>query len=252
MDGLDVGKHPLITRVLRGAFNEKPPQPRYTAVWDVELVLDMFRSRGPTSSLSLQDLTLKAAMLLVLTRPCRGTDLAALDLNHRSYVPEGVVFKPTHLSKQSRPAHHSVEFFFPKFKDDDRLCPVETLKAYEQRTERFRKEGMDKTRVFLSFIGKHNPVSSSTIARWLKSCLQKAGVDTTIFKAHSTRAASVTRAAMAGVTVEDILQAADWSGRGVFQRFYYRPKHSTTYGSTVLRTNSSKSHVDIGTEPSEV
>ena len=57
---------------------------------------------------------------------------------------------------------------------------------------------------------------------------------------------------MAGVTVEDILQAADWSGRGVFQRFYYRPKHSTTYGSTVLKTNSSKLHVDIGTEPSEV
>ena len=111
VDGLDVGKRPLITRVLRGAFNEKPPRPRYTAVWDVELVLDMFRSKGPTSSLSLQDLTLKVAMLLVLTRLCRGTDLAALDLNHRSYVPEGVVFKQTNLSKQSRPAHHSEEFF---------------------------------------------------------------------------------------------------------------------------------------------
>ena len=54
------------------------------------------------------------------------------------------------------------------------------------------------------------------------------------------------------MTVEDILQAADWSGKGVFQRIYYHPKHSTTYGSTVLKTNASKSHVDMETEPSEV
>ena len=154
----------------------------------------MFRSKGPAPSVSLQDLALKAVMLLVLTRPCRGADLAALDLKHRSYVPKGVtvVFKPTHLSKQSRPAYHSVEFFFPTFKEDNRLCPVDTLKAYEQRTERFRKVDMAKTKVFLSLIGKHNPVISSTIARWLKSCLQSAGVDTTIFKAHSTRTASAT------------------------------------------------------------
>ena len=30
-------------------------------------------------------------MLLVLTRPCRGADLAALDLRNRFHVPEGVV-----------------------------------------------------------------------------------------------------------------------------------------------------------------
>ena len=111
---------------------------------------------------------------------------------------------------------------------------------------------MAKAKVFLSLVGKHNPVSSSTIARWLKSCLQRTGVDTTTFKAHSIRAASATKAAIAGVTVEDILQAADWSRKGVFQRFYYRPKHSPTYGSTVLKTNASKSHVDIETKPSEV
>ena len=46
------------------------------------------------------------ALLLVLTRPCRGADLAALDFRNRSYVPEGVVFQSCHLSKQSRPLHH--------------------------------------------------------------------------------------------------------------------------------------------------
>ena len=251
VDGVEVGKHPLVARMLKGAFNERPPRPKYESIWQVDLVLTMFKKDGPSSTLSLQDLTVKTAMLLALTRPCRGADLAELDLSNRSYIPEGVVFHPHHLSKQSRPSHHSVSFFFPKFEEDKCLCPVETLKAYEERTSSFRKDPREN-RVFRSFIGKHGPVTSSTIARWLKSCLHKAGVDTSKFKAHSTRAAAATKAAMSGVTVEDIMKAADWSNEGVFQKFYYRPQHSVEFGSSVLAASVSKSHVDMETEPSEV
>ena len=178
----------------------------------------MFREDGGSASLSLQDLTIKTAMLLVLTRPCRGADLAALDLRNRSYVPEGVVFQSCHLSKQSRPSHHGTSFFFPSFEEDKRLCPVETLKVYEQRTALFC-DSSGENRVFCSFIGKHGPVTSSTIARWLNTCLQKAGIDTTKFTAHSTRAAAATKAAMSGLTVDEIMKAADWSSEGVFQKF---------------------------------
>ena len=73
------------------------------------------------------------------------------------------------------------------------MCPVETLKAYESRTLNFR--GMDtdspQTSLFLSWIGKHAPVSSSTIARWLRTCLLEAGIDTSVFKPHSIRGAHV-------------------------------------------------------------
>ena len=113
-------------------------------------------------------------------------------------------------------------FFFPSFEEDKRLCPVETLKVYEQRTALFR-DSSGENRVFRSFIGKHGPVTSSTIARWLKTCLQKAGIDTTKFKAHSTRAAAATKAAMSGLTMDEIMKAADWSSKGVFQKFYYWP-----------------------------
>ena len=251
VDGVEVGKHPLVARMLKGAFNKRPPRPKYESIWQVDLVLTMFKKDGPSSTLSLQDLTVKTAMLLALTRPCRGADLAELDLSNQSYIPEGVVFHPHHLSKQSRPSHHSVSFFFSKFEEDKCLCPVETLKAYEERTSSFRKDPREN-RVFRSFIGKHGPVTSSTIARWLKSCLHKAGVDTSKFKAHSTRAAAATKAAMSGVTVEDIMKAADWSNEGVFQKFYYRPQHLVEFGSSVLAASASKSHVDMETEPSEV
>ena len=251
VDGTDVGKHPLVTRMLKGAFNERPPRPKYESVWKVDQVLTMFRADGNSDSLSLQDLTIKTVMLLALTRPCRGADLAELDLNNRSYVPEGVVFQPSHLSKQSRPSHNNISFFFPRFMEDKCLCPVETLKAYERKTTPFRNNA-GENRVFRSFIGKHGPVTSSTIARWIKTCLQKAGVDTAKFKAHSTRAAAATKAAMSGLTVDEIMKAADWSSEGVFQKFYYRPQHSVEFGSSVLAASASKSHVDMETEPSEV
>ena len=113
IDGIEVGKHPLVSRMLKGVLNERPPRPKYKSVWKVDQVLTMFREDGGSASLSLQDLTIKTAMLLVLTHPCRGADLAALDLRSRSYVPEGVVFQSGNLSKQSRPSHHGTSFFLP-------------------------------------------------------------------------------------------------------------------------------------------
>ena len=126
----------------------------------------MFRKNEPSSSFTLENLTIKTAMLFALTHPYRGSDLAALDLNSRSFCPEGVMFTPSHLSKQSRPSGSGVEFF-PAFIDDECLCPVATFKAYELKTKEFWQ---DKGENHL-FRGQHKAVSSSTIARWLKSYL---------------------------------------------------------------------------------
>ena len=88
VDEEEVSKHTLTARVLKGAFNERPPQPMYTTVWQVDSVVDWFRSVSLSALLSLHTLTIKMAMLLVLTRPCRGADLAALSQTHRSFVPQ--------------------------------------------------------------------------------------------------------------------------------------------------------------------
>ena len=64
--------------------------------------------------------------------------------------------------------------------------------------------------------GQNKGVSSSAIVRWLKSCLQNAGVNTQAFQAHSTQAATSIKAATSGVIVEDILKADDWSTKDTF------------------------------------
>ena len=231
VDGYDVGQHPLVSRLLKGVFHQRPPQPRYTQTWDVRAVTSYIRSMGANNSLSLQRLTHKLAMLMALTRPSRSADLANLDLNHRTYSAEGVTFLPTVLSKQSRQRKHGTEFFFPSYSLDDLLCPVLALREYESRTEELR--GPHST-LFLGVTKPHKPVCSSTIARWLKTFLGKAGIDTEIFKAHSVRSASTSAAAMAGITTNDILKAADWSSETVFQKFYHKPTASSQFGKAVL------------------
>ena len=149
-------------------------------------------------------------MLLALTRPARSVDLLNLDIRFRSFIRDGVTFKAQHLAKQARQARPSrplADYFYPKYSQDLDICPVTTLQVYEARTLEFRDVSSDspKTSLFLSWIGKHLPVCSSSIARWLKTGLSESGIDTGIFKAHSVRSASSSKAAALGITTVDIL-----------------------------------------------
>ena len=188
----EIGQHPLGVKSDERGIYQRPPQPQYNATWDVKVVLDYLESMGETESLSLRDLTLKLAMLMALTRPSRSSDLAALDLHFRHYLPEGVSFQPVKLAKQSRQGKTQADFFFPSFPHNRRLCPQETLRVYEQRTEKFRSKNGEQahSRLFLAMVHPHKPVTSSTMARWLRTLLEKAGIDTDIFEAHSTRSAA--------------------------------------------------------------
>ena len=239
IDGHAIGQHPLVVRMLKGVFNERSPMARYSAVWDVGVVLRHLKhlAIGNNESLSLRSLTLKTVMLLALTRPARSVDLSNLDILFRSFTRDGVTSKAQHLAKQARPSRPLADYFYPKYSQDLDICPVTTLQVYEARTLEFRDMSSDipKTSLFLSWIGKHLPVSSSSIARWLKTCLSESGIDTSIFKAHSVRSASSSKAAASGITTADILQAADWSSESTFEKFYHRPtQDKSSYAKAVL------------------
>ena len=189
---------------------------------------------GDTTSLSLNLLTYKLVMLMSLARPSRSADLASLCIDHCHYKPEGVVFVPSVLAKQSRQGKPLTEYFFASFTDNKELCPV-ALRQYQKVTTSLRKES---THLFVAIVKPHKPVAPCTIARWLKEVLKLSGFDTNIFTAHSTRSASSSAAADSGVTTNDILKAADWSSESVFRKFYYRPTHNPSYGQAVLSKGS--------------
>ena len=52
--------------------------------------------------------------------------------------------------------------------------------------------------------------------------LSAAGINTSVFKPHSVRGASVTHKYIQGVQVIDILRMADWSNEHTFRKYYLR------------------------------
>ena len=87
---------------------------------------------------------------------------------------------------------------------------------------------LSKSQLFLSVVNPFNPVTKATIARWVRSLIQEAGVGHQ-FGVHSIRGAASTAACMGGMSVEDIIRIADWSSDSVFKAFYYKTFVFTEY-----------------------
>ena len=80
VESIPIGQHPLVSRLMRGVHNSRPPEPRYSATWDVSLVLNWIKGLGQNNELSLKDLSWKLALLMALVSANRTSELHALDL----------------------------------------------------------------------------------------------------------------------------------------------------------------------------
>ena len=92
IEGTAVGSHPLVSRLMRGMFNCRPPIPRYDRSWSIGTVIDFFTNHYKSASLTVLQLAKKAATLLAITNADRCSDLAALDRDHLKQTPTGVEF----------------------------------------------------------------------------------------------------------------------------------------------------------------
>ena len=101
--------------------------------------------------------------------------------------------------------------------DNENLCVMHTLLKYMDRTRTQRK-----SRQLLVSYCTFMPVTSSTVARWLKEVLSLSGINTDTFKAHSYRSAATSAALSKGCSLNDILKTADWSSAKNFYKFYFR------------------------------
>ena len=76
--------------------------------------------------------------------------------------------------------------------------------------------------LIISFGKPHKPVSHETISRWIKSELTDAGVDISVFKAHSCRSASSSKAKDNAVSLNEILKLGCWKSKHTFRNYYSR------------------------------
>ena len=112
---------PLIVRFFKGVFNLKPPTPKYSFSWDVDIVLNYLSKAYPLSDISLKDLTLKAITLIALTSGSRAQSLHLMstDCMDKNNCRFQFFFKqPLKTSKAGTP-HHLIEI--RKFENNPKL-----------------------------------------------------------------------------------------------------------------------------------
>ncbi len=217
IEGRQVGTLPLVSRFMKGIFELRPPQPKLCSIWPVSKVLSHFAELEPLDSLSLKALTLKLIILLALTSAARAHELAALNLTSALIKQDTCeVTIPIHV-KNARPNHPPRRMVFTKYNENSAICVVRCLNHYLTRTKDLRRGN----HLLISYVKPHQEIGSQTVSRWLCAAIQQAGVEMS-FKGHSTRAAATSKAADSGIPLELVLEAADWSSAGTFEKHYHK------------------------------
>ena len=216
--GMTFGNQPIVRRLLKGVFKERPSLPKYTVTYDVEQVFQFIRNLPDINSLSLELLTKCTAVLMCLLTGQRSQTIAFLDLDYMHLDQDKAVFYIPSLLKQSRPTFHQDPLEFKKFPEDDKICPLKFITNYINYTSCIRLE--KHKRFFLSYVEPYKPVGSTTIARWVCDILTKSGIETKTFSAHSTRSASTSKARTKNLSLVEISKAAGWSNSRTFAKFY--------------------------------
>ena len=163
-----IGNHPRVSAPMSGIFNERPPQPKYSFIWDVETVLDFMRKLPGNYLLSDKLLTLKVSLLLALLSASRVSEMTNLTVDHLTKHSSVYTFAIPHLTKtyqRGKKPHPNLKFY--NFAEDNKLCVCKAIDFYLNK-----------------------PVSPSTVSWWLRQVLAMASINTGIFKAHLTRSTS--------------------------------------------------------------
>jgi site-specific recombinase XerD len=89
------------------------------------------------------------------------------------------------------------------------------------------------TQLFFSWATK-KPVTRPTVARWLKTTLGLAGIDTKQFSAHSYRGAGLSAAHSRGASIEKIMSFGNWKNADTFRSYYCAPDQDSPIGKMIL------------------
>ena len=116
--------------------------------------------------------------------------------------------------------------------------PLVRLKTYINLTSSLRAS--DCRQLLVSYVKPHRPVTSDTVARWIREVMSAANIDTAVFGAHSVRGASASLA-RPSVPLDEVLKAGDWSGLSAFHKHYHRETNllpSAAIANSLMRSLS--------------
>ena len=213
--------HPLLSRVISGVFQRRPPSRRFFPSWNVSSAFAVLSSLA--SPLDFCDAQRKCAFLLALASARRPSELSSLRCDAAFMIinDSHVRFLPSRLSKTDRQRHLGPPILIDRLPDDVSLCPVA---AIEELLRLRRAQNIAHRFLFSSLSAPHPPISVSSFSGLIRWVFRRAGIAA---PPGSTRATSVSDAIARGVCVDDALRAGDWTSVQTFYRHYLRPSGSS-------------------------
>ena len=142
-----------------------------------------------------------------VTYPC------SMDININKgifYIPK--VIKNTTTLFQPQPIE------LKAYNKDISIYRVRTVVEYIKATEKIRKS----ENIIISY-HKHNIVTTQTVSRHLKQTLKAAGINTSLFTAHSARHSSSSKTFMKGLSLANIVKRRWWKSKSTFRKFHNLP-----------------------------
>ena len=113
------------------------------------------------------------------------------------------------------------------------------INLYVYTLVRFIKVTMElrmSPRLFLISMKPYRRASRATISRWVKTVMENAGIDTTVYKPHSARSATVSKVASLGIPTDVILSRADWNSGNFLPNTTLNPSRvQVDFQSALLR-----------------
>lgn len=220
--GDNIGAEDLVKRLLKGAFKLKPIFPKYCSTWDPQIVLNYVSNWYPNRELSREKITKKLVILLALCTAQRVQTLSLIKIENINICSNGINIAIKDIIKTSAAGREQPTLYLPYFQENPRICPATTLKDYLNVTNDDRPANVSN--LLITMKRPYKSATAQSISRWIKQALAESGVDVAAFSAHSTRHASTSAAAAAGVSVDAIRKAAGWTKTSqVFAKFYHRP-----------------------------
>lgn len=208
-----------LTRFMKGIYNLRPTRPRYSYTWNPQIVLDMLE-KWDNTSISLENLSFKLSALLSLVTGHRIQTIKFIRLSNIVEDHAGIQILITDKIKTSGINRLQPCLQIPFYNNNPNLCVASTLKRYINVTKNLRPNNADF--LFITHKRPYVVASKQSVSRWVKQTLKMAGINTDIFKPHSTRHAATSAAHNRGVSIECIMQAAGWLQQTTFTRFYKR------------------------------
>jgi hypothetical protein len=235
----------------------KIPTEEQSATWDITILVSYVKQHLPkTEELSLPQLQLKTILVLCIATMWRPrSDIGRLQ--HRDIILKKDGATSSVRIHARAPKEAQVKSVTLGTTENEETCPVRTVYHFITQTANLRKRLPEDHTLFLAYIDSTTKAPTSvrptTLANWIKTAMESAGIDTQGYKPHSIRAAASTKAVDLGHTIQDVKKHANWSlNSNTFENYYYKPPSqasvSTSITNSIFSNSEKRITLEVGVE----